>query len=92
MTQRVVPDPSSFTRLISVGRQLRKLQTNCYNLVATSKAARLLRTTRVRVISVGIGGVDELRFTVEPFDEDVRRDLADTGKRTHAMVHETELE
>lgn len=86
MNNRVIPDPSSFTRLVSVGRQLRKLGSNVYTVQSNTKAAALLGTTSVRVIGVGIGVSGDIYFTVEehPRPEDIT-------PRT-ALVHEMELE
>lgn len=44
--------PTPFTRILSVGRQLRRLQTEVYEVKVDSLAARMLGTTRVRITGV----------------------------------------
>ena len=80
--------PSALTRLLSVGRQVIKCQSEVMHLVCTSKAAKLLGTTRVRVITVG-AGTDGIAYYGVVAAEPVKDSLPSP---TSAMVRQEEFE
>ena len=90
MTNRVHEhlNPSALTRLLSVGRQMQKIQANIMNLVCTSKASKLLGTTRVRVISVGAHSDGTTYYGVVAAEPPKDR----LPSAQSAMVHQEEFE
>ena len=69
--------PTPFTRILSVGRQLRRLQNEVYSVKFDSLAARMLGTTRVRITGVVMDSkTNQETFQVEPAEVRDSKDLS----------------
>lgn len=84
-------DPSPLTRLLSMGRQMRKVKDQTMNLVHSSKAAKLLGVTRVKVFSVSVLSDGTIIFGVTPADPPTNNP-AGLPTPVSAMVNDVEFE
>jgi hypothetical protein len=84
-------DPSPLTRLLSMGRQMRKVRDQTMTLVHSSKAAKLLGTTRVKVFSVSVLSDGTIIFGVTPADP-AEATAAGLPTPVSAMVNDVEFE